>query len=103
MKNEHVFELLQNWYSSQCDGDWEHEYGIKIDTLDNPGWAVDIDLVGTDCENKAFTEIDQQFSSDNWCQCSVNKGKFRGAGGPKNLTDIIKIFLEWKIKERKIL
>lgn len=90
-----LFELLQNWYLAQCDGDWEHEFGIKIDTLDNPGWIVLIDLIGTNCENKKFDEIDQQINENNWIQCEVKGGKFSGAGGPKNLTDIIKIFLAW--------
>ncbi|MEW1657997.1 Imm53 family immunity protein [Streptomyces sp. NPDC093707] len=34
---------LTAWYTSQCDGDREHEYGIRIETLDNPGWSVEID------------------------------------------------------------
>jgi hypothetical protein len=29
---------LQVWYGAQCNGSWEHTYGIKIETLDNPGW-----------------------------------------------------------------
>ncbi len=28
---------VQRWYLDQCDGEWEHEWGVKIDTLDNPG------------------------------------------------------------------
>ena len=39
-------QLLQEWYVAQCDGDWEHSYGVKIDTLDNPGWSLKVDLVG---------------------------------------------------------
>jgi len=35
---------LQDWYLSQCDGDWEHQNGINIVSLDNPGWTVDIAL-----------------------------------------------------------
>ncbi len=31
---------LQRWYSAQCDGDWEHGLGVRIETLDNPGWMV---------------------------------------------------------------
>ena len=38
MGNEAVFQRLQKWYKSQCNGDWEHSFGIKIETLDNPGW-----------------------------------------------------------------
>jgi hypothetical protein len=29
--------LLEAWYASRCDGEWEHGYGISIETLDNPG------------------------------------------------------------------
>jgi hypothetical protein len=31
---------LEQWYFRQCNGDWEHTHGIIIETLDNPGWAV---------------------------------------------------------------
>lgn len=31
-----ILKWLENWYSSNCDGDWEHLYGITIRTLDNP-------------------------------------------------------------------
>lgn len=91
-----VFDALEKWYANQCDGDWEHEYGIKIDTLDNPGWHVTIDLLGTECERKLFSEIDCHISENNWIQCNVKNGKFIGAGGPHNLVEIIRAFIEWK-------
>ncbi|MFD0306132.1 Imm53 family immunity protein [Streptomyces sp. NPDC127119] len=28
---------LRSTTSYQCDGDWEHEWGVKIGALDNPG------------------------------------------------------------------
>ncbi len=43
-----VFEWIEKWYLSMCDGEWEHFYGIKIDTLDNPGWIVRIDILDTE-------------------------------------------------------
>ncbi|WP_328741498.1 immunity 53 family protein [Streptomyces caniferus] len=33
-------DWLPSWYASHCDGDREHEGGVTIKTLDNPGWAV---------------------------------------------------------------
>jgi hypothetical protein len=30
---------LSTWYQSQCDERWEHSFGLKIETLDNPGWG----------------------------------------------------------------
>jgi len=34
---QNLLQFLQEWYLEQCNGDWEHEFGIKIETLDNPG------------------------------------------------------------------
>ena len=39
---------LEGWYTRCCDGEWEHRYGVCIETLDNPGWLIRIDLTGTD-------------------------------------------------------
>jgi hypothetical protein len=43
-----VLERLQTWYSSHCDGEWEHDFGVQIGTLHNPGWTLRIDLTGTE-------------------------------------------------------
>jgi ribosomal protein L37E len=39
-KMDDLLSKLSDWYAAQCDGDWEHEFGIHIGTLDNPGWSV---------------------------------------------------------------
>lgn len=49
-----MLQWIQEWYKSNCDGYWEHMYGVKIDTLDNPGWIVHIDLIDTPLEQKEF-------------------------------------------------
>ena len=41
-----ILQDLAKWYTAQCNGEWEHSCGLKIDTLDNPGWIVTIDLKG---------------------------------------------------------
>ncbi len=28
-----TLERLCSWYSQKCNGDWEHSYGVSIDTL----------------------------------------------------------------------
>jgi len=80
-------EELQRWYESQCDGDWEHEFGVKVGTLDNPGWMVDIDLEGTSLE-------DMEPERD-WISCDVRENTFRGRGGPLKLGRILRVFLDW--------
>jgi hypothetical protein len=52
-----TLQELQNWYQSHCDGDWEHSNGVRIGNLDNPGWSVMIDLVGTELAERVFSEM----------------------------------------------
>lgn len=95
MSYNNYYSKLQAWYAQQCDGDWEHEYGIKVDTIDNPGWSLQIDLIDTPLEGKAFARIKQDITENNWVHCWVSENKFQAGGGPQNLDDLIRIFIEW--------
>ena len=90
-----LLDALQAWYLEQCDGEWEYLYGIKIETLDNPGWAVEIDLTGTELSNQAFAETVEERSASDWVRCSAGDGRFKGYGGPRNLIEILEHFLTW--------
>ena len=88
--------MLQEWYVAHCDDDWEHSFGIKIDTLDNPGWRITIDLEGTPLEGIPFKETKMDYDSEtNWLLCNVENNKFVGACGPMLLENMVSIFLEW--------
>ncbi|NGX42844.1 MAG: hypothetical protein K940chlam7_01132 [Chlamydiae bacterium] len=50
-------DWLMQWFKSQCDGDWEHEYGITLGTLDNPGWRLSISLGQTPLDKQVFDDI----------------------------------------------
>ena len=86
---------LQRWYAGQCDGDWEHEFGLEIGTLDNPGWTLTIQLRGTNLENAAFEEVKDLDPVRAWIHCLVKDGKFEGRGGPHMLERMIRVFLNW--------
>jgi hypothetical protein len=88
-----------DWYSSQCNGDWEHSFGVKIDTLDNPGWSLEIDLSETDLVDRVFSEVDIQRNDDNWVYCAVRDDKFKGAAGVHNLEELLSTFLDWAEKK----
>jgi hypothetical protein len=88
---------IENWYSSICDGDWEHTYGIKIETLDNPGWAVDVDLLGTPLEGTPFEQIVIDRTENDWVRCWVEKNVYKGRGGARNLSEILRCFSEWQM------
>src|SRR5665213_876271 len=93
---------LQDWYLSQCDGEWEHGYAVDITTLDNPGWSVTIHLLGTNLEGREFKEIglgvgvDAREGNDDWFLCRVQDQKFEGRGSPEKLEEILGVFLKWK-------
>lgn len=99
MKSRTAIEALGRWYAAQCDGDWEHRYGITIESLDNPGWRVRIDLAGTGLAGLRFDEVKDLGPVDTWIHCRVEDGQFRGAGGPPMLTPILERFLAWADKE----
>ena len=92
---------LQEWYLSQCNEDWEHTYGVSIDTLDNPGWSLEVELTDTDLDGVEFEERsyglgeEARTSGENWLVCRVKDGKFLGYGGPRKLEEIINVFLTW--------
>lgn len=44
--------LLQRWYLGQCNDEWEHSFGVAIETLDNPGWSLRIELEETSLEHR---------------------------------------------------
>ena len=96
-----MIEWLSHWYESNCDGDWEHCYGIKIYTLDNPGWSVNIELTDTDLEFLKFDLIQKYTDENNWIHCNVVDKVFKGGGSSDKLEEILKIFSEWVILNSK--
>ena len=93
-----IFYWLQEWYKSNCNGDWEHSYGIRIDTLDNPGWRVEIELDGTDLDDKTFDGVEINHSDADWILCRVEDNVFNGSGDPNKLTKILEVFKAWATK-----
>jgi hypothetical protein len=93
MQNE--LNELQSWYLAQCDGEWEHRFGVTIETLDNPGWQVRIALTGTSLEHRNFTPVEHLAPENTWLRCWVENREFHGAGGPEMLAPILARFLEW--------
>lgn len=86
---------LQGWYAEQCDGEWEHARGVRIDTLDNPGWSIAIDLKGTDLDGKEFAARHSETSETDWLSVRVEDSVFKGAGDPSKLEQLIGEFRAW--------
>jgi hypothetical protein len=82
---------LQEWYRSRCDGGWEHEKGLSIDTLDNPGWSVEADIGSIEVPEPVQFER----SNTDWVDCRVEQGRFYGYGGPNNLQEVLEVLRAW--------
>lgn len=89
-------EELQSWFSTRCDGDWEHQDGIRIETLDNPGWRVTIHLADTELHDRPFETFESNYGHEaDWLRCWRDADKFEAACGPRRLTEAIRVFLDW--------
>ena len=86
---------LERWYLSQCNGEWEHGFGVHIDTLDNPGWTVRINLRDTKKQDAVLKRVRVDRSENDWIQYWVEKRDFHIACGPTNLSEAIDIFVRW--------
>jgi hypothetical protein len=95
-------ERLTSWYSKQCNGDWEHSYGFSIDTLDNPGVSLTVDLWETALQSAPFEEKREHYDSkDRWMICSRTASKFEARGAASRLEDMIEEFLRWAERNEK--
>jgi hypothetical protein len=86
---------LERWFESHCDDDWEHSNGVKIESIDTPGWRLTIPVRETELENIAFDEIIIDRDDQDWVRCWIKDGYFEGAGGLSNLEEMIQMFQEW--------
>lgn len=103
-----MIDWLQNWFLEQCDGNWEHEQVIKMESLDNPGWNVEIDFNNTsiDIENDIPYKLFEN-GDNNWIGYQIKSNIFYGVGDPLKLNLILELFKELvtnnTIDEQKII
>lgn len=90
-----TLQEIQAWFQSHCDGDWEHGEGIRISSLDNPGWAIDIDLHGTELAAKPHEPVDVERNELEWLRSWTQDGKFLVRCGPGDLEKGLRSFLDW--------
>ena len=86
---------LCEWYETQCNDEWEHGFGVRISTLDNPGWSLKVDLEGTPLADATFEDVKRETSDRNWIVARRSGKAFEAFGGPMNLDEMIGIFLSW--------
>jgi Immunity protein 53 len=96
-----LLQALQEWFARHCDGEREHNHGISIETCDNPGWWVKIDLVGTELLSRPFSPVAENIDpggfpeGEDWLHCYIQAGVWHGAGDERKLAAILGKFLKW--------
>ncbi|MFJ9810320.1 Imm53 family immunity protein [Streptomyces sp. NPDC101158] len=83
---------IQSWYASNCDGEWEHEFGIKLATTDNPGWHIRIDVSETDLEGVVVPRERHELPDGGWMITWSDGIAFQAACGPMSLRDVDALF-----------
>jgi hypothetical protein len=86
---------LEQWYRAQCDGDWEHEWSVRIATLDNPGWTVAIDLEETTLSGRPYERTNIRRNDSDWVMATVSNDVFQASCGPLNLREVLRLFRDW--------
>ena len=92
---------LADWHRRHCDGEREHWYGITIQTTDNPGWWMKVDLTGTTLAARRFERVAEGVdgngypSAPRWLHCQVSGHVWHGAGDVSRLEEIVSRFLRW--------
>jgi hypothetical protein len=95
MSNTNPLSNLAKWYESHCDGKWEHAHRIKIQTIDNPGFSVEINLIDTGLEKIDYVATEVEYEGD-WINTYKSKEmKWVAACSPNMLNEVISLFLKW--------
>ena len=87
--------LPEKWFTARCDGEWEQHYGVRIDSLDNPGWTLEIDLEGTPAQSRCLARTMIQRGENDWIHYWVERKRFQARVGIGNLDEAIRIFVDW--------
>ncbi|MFI5589994.1 Imm53 family immunity protein [Amycolatopsis sp. NPDC051758] len=83
---------LSEWFSSQCDGDWEHEFGVRLETLDNPGWRLLVDIVGTGVEGRVLPRSKVDLGAGRWLWTSADGKSYEGSCDVRSLRELVAAF-----------
>ena len=87
--------FLETWFAAHCNGDWEHDFIVRIETLDNPGWSVEITVTSTELEGIVIPSSIVERSEDDWVSVSCDGQTFKAYGGPFNLQELLDRFRQF--------
>ena len=95
---------LQSWYLKQCNGLWEHEFGVDIETMDNPGWHLKVQIEGTPLQGRRVDLPQVSGPNDrDWIKIRSDGETFEAMGGPSNLDEMLNAFRRFAESEESLL
>jgi hypothetical protein len=97
-----IINWLQDWYINQCDGEWEHDEGIRIFSSDNPGWIVKINVKGTEADNFEVPWKLIETSEQDWYGYKIEDGLYYASGDATKLSLLLLIFKSIIIERKAI-
>lgn len=89
-----MLKWLEQWYLSNCNGDWEHCFGLRIKYTTNQGWNVSIELDETDAEDLVLASHEIYNSDTDWIRYKIEKRCFHGSGDFTKIKQILLVFKE---------
>tara|TARA_R110000744_G_scaffold49375_1_gene107270 strand:+ start:203 stop:499 length:297 start_codon:yes stop_codon:yes gene_type:complete len=87
-----ILDWIQDWFKDNCDGNWEHGDAIQINTLDKPGWEVEIDISNTSIASMNLDWILNENDKDDWYGVKIANQKFIAAGDAGKLKFLLGLF-----------
>lgn len=96
-----ILSWIQDWYKEHCNESWEHSYGLTIESIDNPGWQVKIDLSETELEGVVIEYELIENSDSDWYGLKIENNIYLAAGDPGKLEFLLEKFREIVISKRE--
>ncbi len=92
-----LLKWLQDWYIQECINNKNciSDEIINIDTIDNPGWHIRINIKATKLARRILDEINFDNGDDDWVFIKLNTGVFEGVGDKSKLVFILQFFKAW--------
>ena len=85
--------ILQNWFASKCDGNWEHCYGFSLGNLDNPGWCLEVS--GENNKIPINYKYENEKDDNDWIHIISSQTEFKGYCSNNKLDELFEFFQTW--------
>jgi Immunity protein 53 len=88
-----LVQRLESWYERQCNGEWEHGWGIDIGTFAVPKWHFAVELRDTKLEWHRTKWEEVRVDRDDWHCFRFTSGSYESIGTLASLPRMIGDFL----------